>query len=535
MNKTFTSGSPSLQKKRSKLTLWIRLAIFLGVVCFHLVCQASKKDFEGLSSHGRKLLSVNEVIFTEEPFGVVSNTTRLPNENITQQENCTPPAIDEFPSDGFNREQRKNGVILIHIIIACYCFWMLAAICDDYFVPAIEKMCFTFNMQEDVVGATFMAAATSSPELFINCIGTFVTKGDIGVGTIVGSAVFNILAVPACCGLFAGQVISLDWWPVSRDCLMYCAAVLGLIATLYDGYIMWYEALALVLAYFFYMFAMYCNDAMARKARKLVSKCRHKTKVRPFKEVTEISPLLNSSILKVEPGLSTCDKSTITTSLDTISDESDIELADSPWYRGDVSLFMFIFRWPITFLLWATIPDCRKHPRFRLLTFMLSIVWIALTSYLVAFLITIVGDTLNIPDSVMGLTILAAGMSVPEAVSSVIVTNQGHGAMGISNSIGSNTFDILLCLGLPWFIKAFFVPAVPGEKWVTLNSSGLTYSAVSLLTTLFGLYIAFVANKFRLDWKIGVACTVMYIGFLIISTMIELNFFFHVNLPVCDH
>lgn len=65
-------------------------------------------------------------------------------------------------------------------------------------------------MKEDVVGATFMAAATSSPELFINCIGTFVTQGDLGVGTVVGSSVFNILAVPACCGLFAGQV-SVVW------------------------------------------------------------------------------------------------------------------------------------------------------------------------------------------------------------------------------------------------------------------------------------------------------------------------------------
>lgn len=37
----------------------------------------------------------------------------------------------------------------------------------------------------------------------------------------------------------------------------------------------------------------------------------------------------------------------------------------------------------------------------------------------------LVGDTLKIPDSVMGLTFLAAGMSVPEAVSSMIVTNQG--------------------------------------------------------------------------------------------------------------
>ena len=65
------------------------------------------------------------------------------------------------------------------------------------------------NMKEDVVGATLMAAASSSAELFINCVGTFVTKGDLGVGTVVGSAVFNILAVPACCGLLGGQVIYL--------------------------------------------------------------------------------------------------------------------------------------------------------------------------------------------------------------------------------------------------------------------------------------------------------------------------------------
>lgn len=76
------------------------------------------------------------------------------------------------------------------------------------------------------------------------------------------------------------------------------------------------------------------------------------------------------------------------------------------------------------------------------------------------------GDTLDIPDSVMGLTLLAAGTSLPEAISSVIVTNQGHGAMGISSSISSNTFDILLCLGLPWLLKSYFDPEVDGHYWV---------------------------------------------------------------------
>lgn len=44
----------------------------------------------------------------------------------------------------------------------------------------------------------------------------------------------------------------------------------------------------------------------------------------------------------------------------------------------------------------------------------------------VATSIVISGDTFRIPDSIMGLTFLAAGMSVPEAVSSVIVANQGN-------------------------------------------------------------------------------------------------------------
>ena len=105
-----------------------------------------------------------------------------------------------------------------------------------------------------------MAAAVSSPELFMNFIGTFVTKGDIGVGTIVGSAVFNVLAVPACCGLFAANYFKLDWWPITRDCSMYLAAVLILVAILWDGQVWWYEALLLVVAYFGYMFSKFKRD-----------------------------------------------------------------------------------------------------------------------------------------------------------------------------------------------------------------------------------------------------------------------------------
>lgn len=101
-----------------------------------------------------------------------------------------------------------------------------------------------------------MAMATSSPELFINCVSTFITEGDIGVETIVGSAVFNILAVPACCGLTTRAAFQLDRRSISRDCFFYGCAVIALIAVIYDNVIMWYEAAGLVAAYGVYLI---CN------------------------------------------------------------------------------------------------------------------------------------------------------------------------------------------------------------------------------------------------------------------------------------
>ncbi|PSN51998.1 hypothetical protein C0J52_06132 [Blattella germanica] len=195
----------------------------------------------------------------------------------------------------------------------------------------------------------------------------------------------------------------------------------------------------------------------------------------------------------------------------------------------------WLFTGPIDVILAITIPDCKREfwKRFYLLTFLMCILWIGFTSYVVAWMITTIGDTFQIPDSVMGLTFLAAGMSVPEAVSSVIVTNQGHGSMGISNSIGSNTFDILLCLGLPWLLKSALLPGETGGHFVQINSRGISYSVISLFTTLFLLYITFFLNNFKLDYKAGFVCLAIYIIFLVMASLIELDVFFPVNLPVC--
>jgi Ca2+/Na+ antiporter len=55
----------------------------------------------------------------------------------------------------------------------------------------------------------------------------------------------------------------------------------------------------------------------------------------------------------------------------------------------------------------------------------MAIVWLSVWTYLMVWIVTIIGFTFGIPDSVMGITFLAAGSSVPDALSSVLVVRQG--------------------------------------------------------------------------------------------------------------
>merc|ERR1712045_980813 len=95
----------------------------------------------------------------------------------------------------------------------------------------IEK----FDISPDVAGATLMAAGGSAPELFTSIIGVFIAVSDVGIGTIVGSAVFNILFVIAACAFAAKEALSLTAWPLIRDVFFYSVSLLLLVVFFSDN------------------------------------------------------------------------------------------------------------------------------------------------------------------------------------------------------------------------------------------------------------------------------------------------------------
>lgn len=173
-------------------------------------------------------------------------------------------------------QESDNKLVALVAVGVVYMFIAIAIVCDEFFVPALEEIASEhyLDLSMDVAGATLMAAGGSAPELFTSFIGTF-SGSEIGFGTIVGSAVFNVLFVIGMCAISSKTVLHLTWWPLFRDCTYY-AITLGLLA-LFCGYIspneieMW-EGLIMLTLYVGYVVFMKFNEELYNRISRRIQR-----------------------------------------------------------------------------------------------------------------------------------------------------------------------------------------------------------------------------------------------------------------------
>ncbi|ELT99617.1 hypothetical protein CAPTEDRAFT_91934 [Capitella teleta] len=164
----------------------------------------------------------------------------------------------EWEQCDFEKAHTSGAWVFSHTVCIMIIFIAVAIVCDDFFVPSLEVISEKLKLSEDVAGATFMAAGSSAPELFTSVAGV-VVQTDVGVGTIVGSAVFNLLVIIALTGALAGQVLHLDWRPMLRDAFFYAMSIGCFIGFAWDGYFQHYEAAILLCLYCVYITLMVFN------------------------------------------------------------------------------------------------------------------------------------------------------------------------------------------------------------------------------------------------------------------------------------
>ncbi|KAK6729350.1 hypothetical protein RB195_006415 [Necator americanus] len=181
---------------------------------------------------------------------------------------------------------------------------------------------------------------------------------------------------------------------------------------------------------------------------------------------------------------------------------------------------------PVLIPMWVTIPDVRRPAsrKWYPLTFVNSILWIAFFSYLMVWWANTIGETLVIPTEVIGLTILAAGTSIPDLITSVIVARKGLGDMAVSSSVGSNIFDVCVGLPVPWLlffiVQLFQNPGNPAQ-FISVSSKGLLCSVGMLFIMLVVLVFSTFISRWRMNKAFGVIMIVSYIAFCLFSVALE--------------
>ncbi|XP_054656642.1 sodium/potassium/calcium exchanger 2-like isoform X8 [Dunckerocampus dactyliophorus] len=489
----------------------------------------------------------------------------------------------EYPPDLFSLEERRQGAVILHMFGMIYMFIALAIVCDEFFVPALTVITEKLTISDDVAGATFMAAGGSAPELFTSIIGVFISHSNVGIGTIVGSAVFNILFVIGMCAIFSKEILNLTWWPLFRDVSFYILDLILLIIFFLDNFISVWESITLLSGYAAYVIFMKFNS----KVEGFVKSCMNKNQVvevevqpkaRPrlqrggssaslhnslmrnsifqlmihtldplsegkFREKASIlhkiakkkcqvedsekangvasraeKNLPNSSNVQVEvtPPMNGTAGQEGETAGDEEEDDQPLSLS---WPESGRKRFTYLFIMPIVLPLWLTLPDVRKpsSKKFFPITFLGAICWIAGFSYLMVWWAHQVGETIGITEEIMGLTILAAGTSIPDLITSVIVARKGLGDMAVSSSVGSNIFDITVGLPFPWLMWSFF----SGLKPVAVSSNGLFCAIVLLFLMLLFVIISIAACKWRMSKLLGFIMFMLYFVFLVVSVMLE--------------
>ena len=283
--------------------------------------------------------------------------------------------------------------VIISFIGILVSFLFLWRVTESFFIPSLDIIARKWRMSSNMAGATLMAAGSSAPELAIAIVAV-LRPGEhleIGLGTIIGSAVFNMLVIIGVVAVIKRTV--LKWQPIARDLLSYFITIIVLSLIMLNGSIGLLESLGLLFVYMLYIvFVFFYQKILPYK-------------IKPDEVVEERATPENQSLIvrKIKP----VDR----------------------------------------FLHWL-FPD----EKYFLAVFFISILIISGLSIILVESTIIISEAIGIPEIFIAITIIAVGTSIPDLISSAIVARQGRGEMAISNAVGSNVFDILVGIGLPVLI-----------------------------------------------------------------------------------
>ena len=126
---------------------------------------------------------------------------------------------------------------------------------------------------------------------------------------------------------------------------------------------------------------------------------------------------------------------------------------------------------------------------------------------------TAIAETLKVPQTIISLTIVALGTSLPELVTAITALTKGHGALSLGNIIGANIFNLVLVSGTAITINPFPLPS--DAKFLGQNAS-LVFDIPLVLTAMAVLTIPTIIRGKLSRWQ-GIVLLALYAAYCVLQ------------------
>jgi len=376
----------------------------------------------------------------------------------------------------------------------------------DWFVDGATGIAHRFHIPEILIGATVVSIGTTLPEVMVSATGAIQGQGAMAYGNAIGSIICNT-------SLVAAITIAIRPAPVEKKTLrfpvifFFCAAIFySFVAYFFGEFALW-AGIVLLCGFVGYMTVLIIQAFRDRQ---------------PKEEITgelvldvlddEVSEDKQSSVgdfvgfLLAAVGLIASQVIGIVTNGGLMTDVSDFMAFAGFYLQGVLGLIFLVIG-----LAKAIKQDGLALLNSNVLFLVLGAAVIAIGATLLVDNGTIIAEKLGVPSTVIALTFVALGTSLPELVTAITSLAKGHGALSLGNVIGANIFNLVLVSGTAITIAPFEVPA---EKVVAGMNASLVVDipvmfAVMALMTLPALFRGKLAR-----WQ-GIALLAIYAGFCV--------------------
>ena len=132
----------------------------------------------------------------------------------------------------------------------------------------------------------------------------------------------------------------------------------------------------------------------------------------------------------------------------------------------------------------------------------------------------IIAEKLNVPQTIISLTIVALGTSLPELVTAITSLMKGHGALSLGNIIGANIFNLVLVSGTAISINPFDVPA---DATFMGNNASLIFD-IPLVFVVMGIMTIPTIIKGKLQRWQGISLLCLYFAYCALQFVVLPNF-----------